>query len=170
LVRLALRILTCRYARAVQDDPAAGRAIGLDAENRQHEFRSLGPRADVLIVLLAATVVATAIRLVVPMLDPDSPAISVELDVRPFVVASRILMLFTAIAFLAWFRGARINAEGSGWHQRFARGWTFWGWIVPVVNLWIPLRVMDDIWQASFPRRPRGWGGQAGSCRRRCWR
>ena len=141
----------------MQADPAAGQAIGEDTQNRQHEFRPLRPRAGALIVLLAGTVVATAARLVVPMLDPDSSAFSVEIDVRPFVVASRILMLVTAIVFLAWFRGARINAEGRGWHQRLARGWTFWGWIVPVVNLWIPLQVMDDIWQASFPRRPRGW-------------
>jgi len=107
--------------------------------------------------LLAGTVVATAARLVVPMLDRDAPAFSAQMDVKPFVVASRILIVVTGLAFLAWFRGARINAEGRGWHQRFARSWTLWGWIVPIVNLWIPLQVMDDIWQASFPRRPRGW-------------
>jgi hypothetical protein len=135
----------------------AGQVVAEDTENQQHEFRPLRARADVLIVLLAGTVVAVAARLVVPMLDRNAPAFSVEMDVKPFVVASRILIVVTGVAFVAWFRGARINAEGRGWHQRFARAWTFWGWIVPVVNLWIPLQIMDDIWQVSFLRRPRGW-------------
>lgn len=157
-------------------DPAADLALGEDTQERARDLRPLRARGDALIVLLAGTVVATAARLVVPMLDRDAPAFSVQMDVRPFVVASRILIGVTGLAFLAWFRRARINAEGRGWHQRFARGWTLWGWIVPVVSLWIPLQVMDDIWQASFRAgRAAGWpgcpccGGLAGLCRRRCW-
>jgi len=112
---------------------------------------------DALIVLVACTLVATAARLVVPILHQGSSAFSVQMDVKPFVTASRILIVVTGLVFLAWFRRARINAGGGSYYQRFAPGWTFWGWIVPVVNLWIPLLVMEDIWQASFSRRPRGW-------------
>lgn len=141
----------------VRAHPAAGPVIGEDAEILPRGFQPLNVRADTLIVLLAGTVAAVACRLVVPMLDRGDPAYRAGMDVRPFVGASRVLIVVTGLAFLVWFRRARINAEGRGRYQRFARAWTFWGWIVPVVNLWIPLQVMDDIWQASFPRRPRGW-------------
>ena len=93
---------------------------------------------------------------VVAVLDHAAPAYRTAIDARPFVVAYRVLFVTGGLVFLAWFRRARISAEGRGWHQRFARAWTFWGWIVPVLNLWIPLQIMDGIWQASFPRRPRG--------------
>ena len=150
-------MLACRYARAVPDDPVADQTIGQDAENRQHLFRPLRVHGDALIVLVVCTLVATAARLVVPILHQGSSAFSVQMDVKPFVTASRILIVVTGLVFLAWFRRARINAGGGSYYQRFAPGWTFWGWIVPVVNLWIPLLVMEDIWQASFSRRPRGW-------------
>lgn len=151
------RILTCRYARAVQADLAADQAIGDGMDNQPREFLRLRALANALTVLLIGTVTLTAGRLAMPMLDRGTPAWEVNIDVRPFVVLSRVSVAVAGIVFLIWFRRARINAEGHGWHQRFARAWTFWGWIVPVVNLWIPLQVMDDIWQASFPRRSRTW-------------
>lgn len=70
------------------------------------------------------------------------------------------LIALTVIVFLKWFRRARINAEASGWHQRHGPGWTFWGWLVPLVHLWIPFQMMADIWRASLPedrRRDTAW-------------
>src|SRR5262245_13161661 len=88
--------------------------------------QALRARGDALVVLLAGVVAAAAGRLVVPMFDRGDPAYGVDMDVRPFVVVSRVLIAVTGLAFLIWFRRARINAEGRGWHQRFARAWTFW--------------------------------------------
>jgi len=64
------------------------------------------------------------------------------------------------IMFVVWFRRARINAERSGWRQRRARGWTFWGWLLPIVSLWFPFQLMADIWRAGLPadqRRRTAW-------------
>ena len=65
--------------------------------------------------------------------------------------AGKAAFLLTAIVFVVWFRRARINAENSSWRQRRARGWTFWGWIIPIANLFVPFQLMGDIWRAGLP-------------------
>lgn len=56
------------------------------------------------------------------------------------------------VVFLAWLWRARRNAENlSPDGHRLTRGWTIGGWLVPVVNLWFPFRVTEDIWNASRP-------------------
>jgi len=64
-------------------------------------------------------------------------------------------MFAWGIGFIVWLHRARINAEHRGWRQRRARGWTFWGWVLPVVSLWIPFQIMGDIWRAGIPARKR---------------
>ena len=65
-----------------------------------------------------------------------------------------------SILFVVWFYRARINAERHGYRQRRARGWAFWGWIVPIVNIWFPFQIMGDIWRAGLSaeqRRETAW-------------
>jgi len=82
------------------------------------------------------------------------------------VIASRLdkatdfTILGLSILFVVWFRRARINAEDHDYRQRRARGFAFWGWIVPIVNLWFPFQIMGDIWRAGLPaqrRRKTAW-------------
>jgi Domain of unknown function (DUF4328) len=61
----------------------------------------------------------------------------------------------TAIVFVVWFRRARINAESSSWRQRRARGWTLWGWIIPIAGFFVPFQLMGDIWRAGLPAAER---------------
>lgn len=67
------------------------------------------------------------------------------------------LMLWApAAAFIvAWLWQARRNAEAlhQGWHRR-SRGWVIGGWLCPVLNLWVPLMVVSDVWEASDPETP----------------
>lgn len=70
------------------------------------------------------------------------------------------LTVLTMVVLILWLRRARSNAEASGWPQRYRVAWAFWGWFVPVVNLWIPFRMMADVWRASLPedsRRDTAW-------------
>jgi hypothetical protein len=67
-------------------------------------------------------------------------------------VAQLISLVATIVVYLVWFYRVRINAEvfnPFGHSKR--RGWTGWGWFVPVVNLWYPRRIMLDTWDASGP-------------------
>ncbi|WP_246444845.1 DUF4328 domain-containing protein [Thermomonospora cellulosilytica] len=60
------------------------------------------------------------------------------------------VMLVTAVLFCLWLMRARTNAEHiMHLPQRFGRPWVVFGWVIPIVNLWIPKQVVDDVWQAS---------------------
>ncbi|MFD9698704.1 DUF4328 domain-containing protein [Lentzea sp. NPDC059081] len=68
---------------------------------------------------------------------------------------SFLLTLATAVVFVIWLHAARVNAElvtPAAEHRR-SRVWVWLGWIVPVVNLWFPKQVVDDVWRASDPRQ-----------------
>ncbi|MGV9879453.1 DUF4328 domain-containing protein [Streptomyces sp. NPDC003006] len=64
-----------------------------------------------------------------------------------------VALIATCVVFLVWFRRVRVNAEVfEPYIHRKTRGWTVWGWFVPVVNLWFPRRIALDIWDASGDR------------------
>jgi len=59
------------------------------------------------------------------------------------------------VVFLVWLWRARQNAENLCMaHHRRARGWVVGSWICPVVNLWFPFMILDDIHRASRPDNP----------------
>ena len=61
----------------------------------------------------------------------------------------------SATVFLVWLWRARVNSERlSGVRHRMSRGWTIGAWFCPIVNLWFPRRIVDDIWRASRPGVP----------------
>jgi hypothetical protein len=75
-----------------------------------------------------------------------------------------VLLLVAGAVFLVWLHRARLNSEllfGATGHRR-GRGWVIWGWFCPVVNLWFPFEVVDDVHFAAT-RLPdglvRGWWG-----------
>ncbi|EFL33549.1 conserved hypothetical protein [Streptomyces viridochromogenes DSM 40736] len=59
-----------------------------------------------------------------------------------------------AVAFLLWLDRVRDNARAlSGTKPRYGYPWLFLGWIVPVVNLWIPRGMVADVHGSVFPDR-----------------
>ena len=115
-------------------------------------LRGLG---NVLIVLLAVVVAAIAARLGIRLLGLDGGSWRGGYAARRLDKAADITIFGLSILFVVWFHRARINAEHRGWRQRRARGWAFWGWIVPVISLWFPFQIMGDIWRAGLPDRRR---------------
>lgn len=66
-----------------------------------------------------------------------------------------MLALVALVVFAMWLYNARINAERLTYaaeHQH-TRVWVWLGWLVPVVNLWFPKQIVDDIWRASDPQQ-----------------
>lgn len=61
----------------------------------------------------------------------------------------------SGIVFVTWLSRARANAESlcPAPHRR-GRGWVVGSWICPVVNLWFPFMVVDDVYRASRPTNP----------------
>jgi uncharacterized protein DUF4328 len=65
------------------------------------------------------------------------------------------VLVATAIVVIVWLWRARRNAE---WlhdaEHRLTRGWVAGSWFVPVISLWFPYQVVDDIWRTSDPAAP----------------
>jgi Domain of unknown function (DUF4328) len=86
--------------------------------------------------------------------DPDRLAEAGLISGSLGIVAA-LALLAAAAVFIVWLWRVRWNAEMfcRGEH-RFTRGWVLGSWICPVVNLWYPKQVVDDIVAASDPRTP----------------
>ncbi|MFG2458923.1 DUF4328 domain-containing protein [Streptomyces sp. NPDC048523] len=65
-------------------------------------------------------------------------------------VAQALLMVACAVVVVVWLWRVRLNAEvfAPDGHRK-ARAWVIAGWVVPIVSLWYPRRVVVDIWDAS---------------------
>ncbi|WP_280454243.1 DUF4328 domain-containing protein [Nocardia brasiliensis] len=79
---------------------------------------------------------------------------SEELDVwfALSLPVAALTTVFTLSAVIAWLWRARTNAEfGCAARHRLARGWVVGGWFVPIVSLWFPPVLVDDVVRASDP-------------------
>jgi hypothetical protein len=91
----------------------------------------------------------------------DDPALEAAGGQFALAVVVLLLVFLTAgILYWVWSWRARGNAEGLAGRQSqdLSRGWTFWGWICPIVNLWFPCQILLDIHRASDRRQRRGAG------------
>lgn len=78
----------------------------------------------------------------------DSTVLRTTLLYLGFLVAA-------GITFVVWLYRARRNAElVNGAEHRRARGWVIGSWVCPIVNLWFPYQVVDDVYRASDPNAP----------------
>jgi hypothetical protein len=71
-------------------------------------------------------------------------------------VVGTLWILAAAAAYVAnclWLWSARQNAEAMGTHaQRLPRAWVWTGWIVPIVQLWVPFQIVRDVRRATRDR------------------
>lgn len=59
-----------------------------------------------------------------------------------------------ALVFLSWLWRVRDNARVlSGQAPKYAGIWVWFGWIVPVVNLWFPRGIVADAYRTTAPGR-----------------
>lgn len=62
------------------------------------------------------------------------------------------VMVICALAFLSWLDRVRDNARAlSGVAPRDGSYWLYLGWIVFVVNLWVPRGIVADVHRSVFP-------------------
>ena len=63
--------------------------------------------------------------------------------------------LAAVVVFIVWLWRVRRNSElfCQAQHRR-RRGWVIGGWFCPIVNLWFPKQIVDDVIAASDPRTP----------------
>jgi hypothetical protein len=72
-----------------------------------------------------------------------------------------LISLFAGgIGFLVWWYRAYSNLPAlTGHSRRFGRGWAIGAWFVPILSLWRPKQIGNDIWRAGDPeaRDNAGW-------------
>ncbi|MFI6210670.1 DUF4328 domain-containing protein [Nocardia brasiliensis] len=134
----------------------------------ERHYRPLETLGAVAIVALLANMVVRAVfwvanwRNYVLLDDYASGAVgqsellrrSEELDVwfALSLPVAALTTIFTLSAVIAWLWRARSNAElDCAARHRLARGWVVGGWFVPIVSLWFPPVLVDDVVRASDP-------------------
>ncbi|WP_406443703.1 DUF4328 domain-containing protein [Streptomyces sp. NBC_01613] len=93
------------------------------------------------------------------------PLTSLEDSYHLVSTAGGFAALLCAAAFLGWLGRVRDNGRAlSRTSPRYGGVWVYFGWLVPIANLWIPRGIIADAYRASAPgqRLPRSlnvwWG------------
>jgi hypothetical protein len=74
-------------------------------------------------------------------------------------VVQALWFLVSATLFLAWFRRAYANLAPLGARRlRYGRWWAVGAWVLPVLSLFRPKQLLNDIWRASDPDLPPDMG------------
>lgn len=68
-------------------------------------------------------------------------------------VPTILVSIASGVTFIVWLYVSRRNAERVSYavEHRHSRGWVIGSWFVPIVNLWYPLQVVQDVWRAFDP-------------------
>jgi hypothetical protein len=75
-------------------------------------------------------------------------------DIRQGLVALLDFAAFVlaVVMFIRWFKRAYENLPALGVPElRFGSGWTIGSWFVPILNLFRPKQIANDIWRGSDP-------------------
>jgi cation transport ATPase len=60
-----------------------------------------------------------------------------------------------AVIFIRWLRAAYdLCADENPEAMRYSKPWTVWAWMVPIAFLYIPYRIVSDVWKASGRETP----------------
>ena len=61
-----------------------------------------------------------------------------------------VLFVAAAIVFIRWLRAAYRNADVlAPGVRRYGHGWAIGAWFVPILNLWRPKQIVNDVWRAG---------------------
>jgi Ca2+/Na+ antiporter len=73
-------------------------------------------------------------------------AVSADHAISVMNMVNLVLLLLSGVLFISWLSRARHNVEGWGpQFERHSRGWAVGAWFCPIVNLWYPFQITDDI-------------------------
>ncbi len=131
------------------------------------QVRSLRVPALVAQALLALSVVASAVALWVNVEQrsllnraasrPSAAVFSDLLDLNDTIDTLNVVLIalfvLTGFAFITWLALAYANLGALHLEPRYSVGWAVGGWFVPVLGLWRPKQVVDDVWRSVDARR-----------------
>jgi hypothetical protein len=132
-------------------------------------YRPLAGRGRLVVGLLAAGILVDLVavgsdalelapleRIASGELVTDAEADANDLRQAVIGIVQGVVFVLTAAFFIAWFHRAYSNLPALGATSlRFGRGWAVGAWFVPILSLWRPKQIANDIWRASNPVLPR---------------
>jgi Domain of unknown function (DUF4328) len=139
------------------------------SEPPRAEYIPLGGRQTAVFTVFALIMVLDAFAVISSLMELDllnsaaageaiTPAQADANDARQGVVglAQTGAYLACAVVFIRWFHGAykNLDAVAPGARER-GTGWAIGGWFVPILNLWRPKEIVNEIWRGSGPREDR---------------
>jgi Domain of unknown function (DUF4328) len=134
---------------------------------RRRDFRALGIGVFMLLGFNAFVALGSGIsliRLMRPLsrmpsdsYDPAATGMIVT-PYRDVFVISGALAVITGVLFVCWLW--RVHGHALGPH-RYGRVWVITSWLLPGANLWVPPRLIHDVWTSSGRLRiiERHWAG-----------
>jgi len=61
-----------------------------------------------------------------------------------------IMLILSMIFFIMWFRRAYYNLHCLSWnYARHTEGWAAGSWFIPIISLYWPYQIMEDIWKGT---------------------
>lgn len=132
-----------------------------------HPYVSPRARANWTVGLLAVWVVLTTISLVSSVwqlqllnrMEAEEEVTQEEIsanDLRESAIGLAQLPLYfaTVVVYLMWLFRVRKNLEPLGAHgAQYAPGWSIGAWFVPILNLFRPYQIVQEICKGSGPRQ-----------------
>lgn len=71
-----------------------------------------------------------------------------------------VALFLSAVTFLLWYSRAYRKTIAMGvTRPRYGTRWAVWYWFIPIISLFRPKQVMNDIWRRSDPNLPNPTGG-----------
>jgi Domain of unknown function (DUF4328) len=65
------------------------------------------------------------------------------------------LYVAVVVLFIVWFHRLYSNLPALGaTNIRWGKGWAIGAWFVPILSLWRPKQIANDIWRSSDPHAP----------------
>jgi Domain of unknown function (DUF4328)/Septum formation len=170
-----------RYGAAVEPDDEREGGTGSAPHGPEYVPRPVAPapprpdykpialRAQILrwwlvasVGVIGTVIILNAIHL--SILDADSFAGAdavVASDKRLAAANAAVMATFvvSAVLWLVWFHRAYRNLPSfEPISLRFGTGWAIGGWFVPIMNLFRPKQIANDIWRGTDPQPPQQHG------------
>ena len=130
---------------------------------RMH-YESLTGRRKAAVIALAAVIVLdlanvisgwAEIGLLERIIDGETvsagEADASDARVAALAVLQLLAYITTAVLFIRWFHRAYRNLETLGAPRRHGTGWAIGGWFVPILSLFRPKQIANDIWWGTTP-------------------
>lgn len=112
----------------------------------------------ILWLLMGLTIIATfsdyAQLLLLEQIQEEIYVDEIAIDMNDFRqmaigILQSILHITSAIVFLYWFRRVYGNLKRLNINTQFGETMAVWAWIIPILNLFRPLQIMNEIWNKT---------------------